>query len=970
MKRLIASVLALVLCFGLLAGCGTDEPQASTPVAEPTETQPVETTPVQEEPDTAAEDVKSAAAYLKAMYKEMDPATPYDFERLGVVRVANVPYTVVWTADVAAVTATDNGDGTVTINVDESVTEETKYVLTATVSDEAGNTASVSFDHYIPASLGDAAEILEMAYALEQGAALEVPVTLTGVITAIDTPYDAGYKNVSVVMAVEGHEDKPVLCYRLKGEGAENLFPGDTITVSGIIKNYKGTIEFDAGCTLISVVKGENTFELPSDPAEIVKMAYELKPGESIPVKVTLTGMIGYIKTPYSGAYNNVTPIIIVGNDWAHPITCFRMKGAGADQIWKFDTITVTGTIKNYQGTIEFDAGCTMDSWENTGRDVPLMLTADEILAEAAKLKSGETMQGTHSLSGRVVSVDSPYTPMYGNETLTIRVPLADNKYQDVLCYRIFTGAQNIEAGDYVTIRGSLMNYKGAVQFASGSFTTKLDRTTLAEALAEASKLANNTYLPYEKSVTGTVKINTAYSSQYKNITFTVTDAEGNQVYCYRVKGINLDMLVDGDVVTVSGKLTAYNKKAQFDSTATVTFERGLPKDLKGQLEAAAKLANNTYLPIESTVTGTVKINTAYSAQYGNITFTVTDAEGNQVYCYRVKGTGMDTLKDGDTVTVSGNLTAYSGKAQFDSKAKVTVVSTDAPTTPPVTPDPEPEKPFPATLAEQIAAANKLANGEYLNGNSTITGVVEIKEAYTEQYKNVSIWVTNSDGVKLQAHRVKGFAGIETLANGDTVTVTGPLTAYNGTAQFDSKSTVTIVSKAPTTDPDEPVTPPVTPDPDEPATEKTVTYTFSFGGTGGTSATAAGLKTAFTTSDLAVESVSNVNKIYQGYKKSNSTDGAAFEGTNFLKTGNSSTNGTFTLNFPSNVKISKVVVNAHAWKSGASDKITVNGVQKTASGSGTATDLVFELSSPSNVLSFTCAKRCFIFSVTVTFTQG
>lgn len=162
----------------------------------------------------------------------------------------------------------------------------------------------------------------------------------------------------------------------------------------------------------------------------------------------------------------------------------------------------------------------------------------------------------------------------------------------------------------------------------------------------------------------------------------------------------------------------------------------------------------------------------------------------------------------------------------------------------------------------------------------------------------------------------------------------------------------------------------MTPDPDEPATEKTVTYTFSFGGTGGTSATAAGLKTAFTTSDLAVESVSNVNKIYQGYKKSNSTDGAAFEGTNFLKTGNSSTNGTFTLNFPSNVKISKVVVNAHAWKSGASDKITVNGVQKTASGSGTATDLVFELSSPSNVLSFTCAKRCFIFSVTVTYTQG
>ena len=757
MKRLIASVLALVLCFGLLAGCGTDEPQASTPVAEPTETQPVETTPVQEEPDTAAEDVKSAAAYLKAMYKESEAATPYDIARLAVVRVAHVPYTVVWSAEDAAVTATDNGDGTVTINVDEGVTEETKYVLPATVSDEAGNTASVSFDHYIPASLGDAAEILEMAYALEQGAALEVPVTLTGVITAIDTPYDAGYKNVSVVMAVEGHEDKPVLCYRLKGEGAENLFPGDTITVSGIIKNYKGTIEFDAGCT--------------------------------------------------------------------------------------------------------------MDSWENTGADVPLLLTADEILDYAKKnLKDGETMQGTYSLSGRVQKVDSAYDPMYGHETLTLRVPLANNKYQDVLCYRIFTGAKNIEAGDYVTIRGSLMKYKGAVQFGSGSFTTKYDPTTLAEALAEASKLKNGQYLSYTESVTGTVKINTAYSSQYKNITFTVTDAEGNNVYCYRGKG-----------------------------------------------------------------------------------------------------EGMDTLKNGDTVTVSGNLTAYNGKAQFDSKAKVTVVKD--PVTPPVTPE-QPQQPFPATLAEQIEAAKKLGNGEYLNGNSTLTGVVEIKEAYTTQYKNVSIWVTNSDGVKLQAHRVKGFAGIETLANGDTVTVTGPLTAYNGTAQFDYMSTVTIVSKAPTTDPDEPVTPPVTPDPDEPATEKTVTYTFSFGGTGGTTATAAGLKTAFTTSDLAVESVSGISKAYQGYKKQNASDGAGFEGTNFLKTGSSNANGTMTLTFPSNVKISKVVVNAHGWKSGASDKLTVNGIQKTASGSGTPTDLVFELSTPSNVLSFTCAKRCFIFSVTVTYTEG
>ena len=983
MKRLIASVLALVLCLGLLAGCGADEPQATTPVAEPSETQPAPTTPAVEEPeDTGAEDVKSAAAYLKAMYKDMEPGTPYDFERLGIVRVANVPYTVVWTADVADVTAVDNGDGTVTIDVNEAVTEETKYVLTATVSDEKGNSASVSFDHFIPASLGDAGEILDMAYALEQGASLDTPVTLTGVITAIDTPYDAGYKNVSVVMAVVGHEDKPILCYRLKGEGAENLFPGDTITVSGIIKNYKGTIEFDAGCTLVSVVKGDNTFELPTDPSEIVKMAYELKPGESIPVQVTLTGMIGYIKTPYSEAYNNITPIIIVNNDWAHPITCFRMKGAGVDQIWKYDTITVTGTLKNYQGTIEFDAGCIMDSWENTGSDVPLMLTADEILAQAAKLKTGETMQGTHSLSGQVVKVDSPYDPNYGNESITIRVPLEDGKYQDVLCYRIFTGARNIQAGDYVTIRGSLMNYKGAVQFASGSYTTKLDRTTLAEALQEASKLANNAKLPYESSVTGTVKIDTPYSTQYKNITFTVTDAEGNEVYCYRVKGINLDLLVDGDVVTVSGQLTAYNGKPQFGSDATVTFERGLPTDLAGQLEAAGKLANNTYLPIKTVVEGYVtNVKEPYSS-YKNMTFYVTTEDGIEVYCYRLTDPDVAVLQLGNKVRVSGNLTAYNGSAQFDKTAVLEILDagTDVPeitppTTEPTTP-PESE-PFPATLAEQIAAAKELTSGSYLNGTSTITGTVdEIKEPYTDQYKNITFFVSNSDGVRLRVQRVKGFTGIETLAVGDTVTVSGPLYNYNGDAQFDYKATVTVVSKAPaetepTTPPTE--TEPIEPDPTEPeetepAGEKIATYTFNVGtaSTNSYTATDAKVKALFTSDALSVDSVSNIAKMYPGY----SSDGAAFKGTNFIKTGSSSSNGTMTLTFPTNVQITKVVVNCHGWKSGATDKVTVNGSTQTASGTGTATDLTFVLGTPSNVLNFTFAKRCFVFAITVYYTEG
>ena len=73
--------------------------------------------------------------------------------------------------------------------------------------------------------------------------------TITGVITAIPSAYSDEYKNITVNIDVPGLEGYTVQCYRLTGEGAETLAEGDTITVTGVIKNYKGTIEFDKGCT-------------------------------------------------------------------------------------------------------------------------------------------------------------------------------------------------------------------------------------------------------------------------------------------------------------------------------------------------------------------------------------------------------------------------------------------------------------------------------------------------------------------------------------------------------------------------------------------------------------------------------------------------------------------------------------------------------------------------------------------------
>ena len=62
---------------------------------------------------------------------------------------------------------------------------------------------------------------------------------IRGTIVSIDTAWSADYKNITVNMEFDG---KILQCYRLSGEGADALKVGDTITVAGMIKNYKGTI--------------------------------------------------------------------------------------------------------------------------------------------------------------------------------------------------------------------------------------------------------------------------------------------------------------------------------------------------------------------------------------------------------------------------------------------------------------------------------------------------------------------------------------------------------------------------------------------------------------------------------------------------------------------------------------------------------------------------------------------------------
>ena len=174
---------------------------------------------------------------------------------------------------------------------------------------------------------------------------------LKGVISKIDDAWSDQYKNITVTIIVDGMTDKPIKCFRLKGDGADKLTNGQTITVYGTIKNYNGTVEFDSGCILLA--------DADVDAAKTLIAAYKLAENTALDGERTLTGVITKIDDAWSDQYKYITVTITVAGISDKQIKCFRMTGNGADKLAEGDKITVTGTIKNYKGTVEFDAKCT-----------------------------------------------------------------------------------------------------------------------------------------------------------------------------------------------------------------------------------------------------------------------------------------------------------------------------------------------------------------------------------------------------------------------------------------------------------------------------------------------------------------------------------------------------------------------------------------------------------------------------------
>ena len=149
----------------------------------------------------------------------------------------------------------------------------------------------------------------------------------------------------------------------------------DAVVVEAKASHTGGTATYTkkAVCEVCGTAYG--SVVIPQTQAEIVDAAYSLAKGETLTSGTyTLTGVITEVKYSYTSSNGISVNIEVEGKT----IYCYKMKGTGADLIAANDTITVTGTLKNYNGTVEFDP-CTLQSYTITD--------ANKVAADAAALK-------------------------------------------------------------------------------------------------------------------------------------------------------------------------------------------------------------------------------------------------------------------------------------------------------------------------------------------------------------------------------------------------------------------------------------------------------------------------------------------------------------------------------------------------------------------------------------------------------
>ena len=693
-----------------------------------------------------------------------------------------------------------------------------------------------------PYSVRDALHVID---GLEDGVTTADSFTIRGILKEVTTAYSDQYGNITFTIGDKADSTKLLTCFRVKcsAETAALLVPGTGVAVTGKLQRYvKGTDmtpELAAGGSVEIVpiqylFDGEGTDANPYSVADALHIIDGLDDGATTSDSFVIKGILKAVTTAYSSQYGNITFTIGDKEDSTELLTCFRVA-CDADTA----ALLVAGTevkvngklqryVKNDVMTPELAAGGSVTiipaefKFDGEGTEAKPYSVRDA-LHIIDGLEDGATTSDSFVIKGILKAVTTAYSSQYGNITFTIG-DKADST-ELLTCFRVACDADTaalLVAGADVTVTGKLQRYVkndtmtpelaagGSVAIKAASYAfdgegTEAKPYSVADALHIISELADGATTSDSFVIKGVLKeVTTAYSSQYGNITFTIGDkADSTELLtCFRVAcdADTAALLVGGAEVTVTGKLQRYVKNdtmtpelaaggtvtvgpAAHHFTGAGTAENPYTVDdalyLINELEDGATTADSFVIK------GVLKeVTTAYSSQYGNITFTIGDKADSTdlLTCFRV-ACDADTaalLVAGAEVTVTGKLQRYVKNNVMTPELAAGGTVTVGPAAHHFTGGGTAENPY--TVDDALYLINELEDGATTADSFVIKGVLkEVTTAYSSQYGNITFTIGDkADSTELlTCFRVACDADTAALlVAGAKVTVTGKLQKY------------------------------------------------------------------------------------------------------------------------------------------------------------------------------------------------
>ena len=317
-------------------------------------------------------------------------------------------------------------------------------------------------------------KVLDEAKSLQDGEALEGERSLTGIVASILGEYSEKTKTISFILTDNVAE---IMVFNASGACAGTLKENDTVTVTGLVYNFEGLIEFKD-----ATLRTSDEEKLPTIKS-ILDEAANLSDGEKLEGTRKTVGTIKEITEAYTTQYKNISFIL---EDATGTIKVFRAKGNCAAYLKVGDKVYVEGNVTKFGTSIEFEyailkTGTELDDEPN--KNVGLSTVA-EVLEAAKDLANDGVLPTQCKVTGKVSNFKENFS-FGGGSYYTF--DLTDETGKIYVYSPVGTVLNTLKDGETVFVKGTVKNYKGTIEFdgAEVSYADDFDKSNVEKLTAE-----------------------------------------------------------------------------------------------------------------------------------------------------------------------------------------------------------------------------------------------------------------------------------------------------------------------------------------------------------------------------------------------------------------------------------------------------------------------------------------------------